>query len=443
MRRSILSVGILTIMVGVNSAEADQTFGPPTNLGPSTNSSANDGSPSISADGCALYFHSLRPDGIGRIDLWVTTRMSKCHQFGAPANLGPAINSPAIDQGPAISVDGLTLFFSSNRPGGHGGADLWEATRASMQEPFGTPKNLGPSVNSAYHELGPAITADGKTLFFSSNRPGGTGRRDLWVSTRTSTSEPFGPATNLGPPVNSPSSENRPSVTADGLKLVFSSDQPGGLGGQDLWIARRTSASQPFGTPVNLGSPLNSSHYDGMPGISPDGLTLFFGSDRTEGSGGIDLWQARVTPVISIAACDACVRSRERCCRRPSRRPRLRRWALHRRAPVFVNLRKKCCCHRCFTSDAKRTTPRSFSGELYRQYLPLVAAPVSSSHTYSRTSQNTTPRETLLWGTGRCRNPPARAAKARVVPRKSGAFNQGAGLHATFSHTTISDIATD
>src|SRR6266536_512093 len=95
--------------------------------------------------------------------------------WSAPVNLGPAINSAFSDQGPAISKDGLSLYVTSNRPGGIGGFDMYVSQRASVDDPWGTPMNLSPTVNTAFDEGNPAFSRDGHLLLFQSKRPGGFG----------------------------------------------------------------------------------------------------------------------------------------------------------------------------------------------------------------------------------------------------------------------------
>ena len=122
--------------------------------------------------------------------------------FGQPVNLGPNINSSSVEADPSISADGLELFFESRRPGGHG-ADIYVSRRASKDDPWGPCMNIGAPVNTAYDDQSPSISADGLTLFFSAyNRPGGYGSDDLWVTTRASISDPWGPPVNLGATVN-------------------------------------------------------------------------------------------------------------------------------------------------------------------------------------------------------------------------------------------------
>ncbi len=267
----------------------------PVNLGPTVNSSFPDGSPALSADGLTLLFDSSRPGGQGDSDLWMCTRASLGKPFGKLVNLGATVNSSLKDAGPALSVDGLTLLLNSNRPGGQGGDDLWMCMRASAGEPFGRPVNLGPTVNSNFNDLIPALSADGLTLLFRSNRPpGGPKRGDLWMCTRASPTEPFGKLVNLGPTVNSSFEDTGPALSADGLTLLFNSNRPGGQGHRDLWMCTRESAGESFGRPVSLGPTVNSSANDGAPALSVDGRTIVFYSDRPGGQGDMDLWMARI-----------------------------------------------------------------------------------------------------------------------------------------------------
>jgi Tol biopolymer transport system component len=157
--------------------------------------------------------------------------------FNAPVNL-THVDSSRDDQGPTLSADGLTLLFASDRPGGQGAGDLWISTRASLGTPFGEPVNLGPTVNTSTWDSAPEISSDGLTLLFQSNRPGSAGLADLWVSTRKSAADPFGEPVNLGPGVNSNFMDCTPALSADGRTLLFSSDRPGGQGDSDLWMAR-------------------------------------------------------------------------------------------------------------------------------------------------------------------------------------------------------------
>ncbi len=272
------------------SVDATPIFGNPTNLGPTVNSSDSEYDPSISADELELYFNSYRPGGFGKADIWVTRRKTKADPWSSPVNLGPTINSPAGDKGPSISADGLSLYFNSARSGGHGGQDLWVTTRKTKSAPWGEPVNLGPTVNSPANEQTPSISTDGLALYFivwPDKSPGGWDQSDLWVTTRKTMADPWGSPVNLGPMVNSPAYDGSPSTSEDGLSLYFDSERGGGSA---IWVAKRKSTSDPWGTPVKLG-PAVSANWEANPDLSRDGSTLYLVSGRRGGVGRTDIWQ--------------------------------------------------------------------------------------------------------------------------------------------------------
>ena len=306
-RMRLVVVGIVAaIMLGGGHAKADFTFGEPTNLGPTINSLTDDYFPNISVDGLTLYFQSRRSGSYGPYDLWVTTRSTTNDQWSEPVNLGPTVNSSAANGGPSISADELSLYFhSGGQRGGSGGADLWITTRPTTNDPWGEPVNLGSTVNSTASDVCPRISNDGLSLFFESDRPGGYGGRDLWVTTRATLSDTWDPPVNLGPNVNTSDGEVGLDVSDDGLTLIFSSNRPGGSSDYDLWVTTRSSVSDPWGPAVNLGQGINTIYGESGPNISADGLTLYFcdyNLAKPGGTGGIDMWQIPILPVVDLNA---------------------------------------------------------------------------------------------------------------------------------------------
>ena len=298
MKKLISLVLVLTLALTAEVAKADFTLGTPTNLGPTVNDPSYDVTPSISDDGLELYFASGRPGGYGGTDIWVTTRATTDDDWGEPVNLGPIVNSSTAESGPSISHDGLTLYISDYddpRPGGVGGVDLWVTTRPTKDDPWGTPLNLGASVNSSDYDVDASISSDGLELYFMSNRTGGYGTYDLCVTTRATTEDDWGTAVNLGPTINSSDSEHCPSISADGLTLFFDSTPAGEEIGY-LMVTRRATKDDDWGEPVNLGHAA-SDHFS--PSISADGSTLFFWSDRPDGSD-LDIWQMPIIPVVDF-----------------------------------------------------------------------------------------------------------------------------------------------
>ncbi|MFB0554868.1 MAG: TolB family protein [Phycisphaerae bacterium] len=187
MKKVIPIVLVLALGLATEVAKADFTFGTPTNLGPPVNSSSKDCIPNISADGMSLYFASNRPGGYGNQDLWVTTRVTTRstteYSWGEPVNLGPIVNGSADDVSPAISADGLSLYFDSTRSGGSGNLDIWVITRETVDEDWSTPEWLGPSVNSSAIDSSPFISADGLELYFARGQAWNTDR-GIWPEHR-------------------------------------------------------------------------------------------------------------------------------------------------------------------------------------------------------------------------------------------------------------------
>jgi Tol biopolymer transport system component len=299
----MLFVFVVAIVLGSGEpSNADFTFGTPTNLGSVVNTSARDEEPCISLDGLSLYCCSLRPGGYGKYDLWITSRVTTEDDWGPPVNLGPTVNSSSADFTPKVSADGLMLYFVSDRPGGYGSYDLWVTRRTTKQDDWGTPVNLGPTVNKSGMDACMAISDDGLELYFWSDRPGGYGSSDIWVTRRATIEETWSMPVNLGPTVNSSATELCSDISGDGLLLFFVSKRSGGYGGNygDIWITRRATISDSWGPPVNLGPTLNTSASETGPALSADGSTLYFGSDRPGGSGGWDIWQASIDPVVDL-----------------------------------------------------------------------------------------------------------------------------------------------
>jgi Tol biopolymer transport system component len=266
------------------------------------NSPFNDLGPGISKDGQSLYFSSDRPGGFGGADLWVTQRDSTTDSWGPAVNLGPTINTAAAELVPAFSRDGHWMYFNSDRPGGYGGLDVWASYRPNTHDDFGwtTPVNLGTNINRAGLDAGASYLAnddqdgdDGALLFFGSDRPGGLGLVDLYVSAKDS-SGTFGPPTLLAE-LNSPSNDQRPTIRHDGLEIFFYSSRAGGIGANDLWVSTRETVNQIWSTPENLGPVVNSVANEFHPAISSDGQTLYLASSRPGGPGMNDLYMTTRT----------------------------------------------------------------------------------------------------------------------------------------------------
>jgi hypothetical protein len=266
-------------------------FQPATNLGPTINSSSIETSPTLMADGLTMVFSSTRP-GFGDNDLWITTRSTATSAWSAPVNLGATVNGMGRESGPEISGDGLTLLFYSIRPGGFGQQDIWETRRESIAAPWGMPINLGPGINTSAEELGSSLSNNGLTLVFDSDASrGGFGLNDLWISTRASTADAWPAATNLGSPINSAEYDLGPNISSDGLTFTFERNG-------ELWMARRDDVNSPWGPPNPFEGSINRPSTVAVSFLVADNRTLFFRSDRPGGFGSGDIWTSVAEPAI-------------------------------------------------------------------------------------------------------------------------------------------------
>jgi hypothetical protein len=266
----------------------------PVNLGAMINTAVTETGPALSKDGLSLYFYSPRAGGSGGNDIWVSQRESADDTWGAPVNLGPTVNSASSDFVPTFSRDGHWMFFASDRSGGYGMADIWASWRAHTHDDFGwaAPINLGAGVNTAFNDNGVGYfeNDDGGSpqLYFGSNRPDGLGDTDLYMSELQADGS-WGPSSAV-PGLSSSATDNRPTLRHDGREIFFYSARTGGLGGSDLWTATRDTVDAAWSTPVNLGAPVNTGDTELHPYLAADAGSLFFSSSRSGGSGGLDLY---------------------------------------------------------------------------------------------------------------------------------------------------------
>ena len=211
-----------------------------------------------------------------------------------PINLGAVVNSPSSELQVAITHSGLSLYIVSDRPGGYGMNDIWVSRRATQSSPWGEPQNLGPVINGPGNDSGPNFSLDDHWMFFASNRPGTLGGQDIWVSYRDDVTDDFSwqEPVNLGPSVNSSVADSDPfyfqnPCTGEATLYFASFNRPGGLGDWDIF----ESTQNPDGSfnPAVLNTDLSTPYRDTRMTITNDGLEMIFASDRPGSLGGIDL----------------------------------------------------------------------------------------------------------------------------------------------------------
>ncbi len=286
---------------------AGQEWNAPVNLGSGINTSSAEGQLGIAPNGKSLYVSSDRPGTLGDQDIWVS-RLQPDGTWGPLVNLGPTVNTPAIDVSPSLSLDGHYLYLASRRPGGQGGLDCWRSYRDNPHDDFGwsVPENLGPAVNTTFDEADCLPVGNqhggGEFWFTSLNRPGGSGGYDIYRSeiATDGTFEPPAPVVEL----NTAGRDTRFTLTGNGLTIYFTSNRAGGVGLIDIWTASRKAPNSPFCTPVNLGAIVNSSGNENSPSITTNGQTLYFTSSRSGGFGQNDVY---MTTHIGGNAPDNCM----------------------------------------------------------------------------------------------------------------------------------------
>jgi Tol biopolymer transport system component len=200
-----------------------------------------------------------------------------------------ALDSTVSEDDPTPSDDELELYFTSTRMGSLGKADMWRVRRASLRVAWGPVEHVD-ELSTAQNENTPELSSDGLTMWFASDRPGGMGQDDLWVTTRPDRSSPWTAPRNVRE-LNTPGIERGPSIFLGGLAMIFHSDRPGGKGGTDFWITMRSSLSETatWSTPVPLAS-ANTPGNELRGWMSPCGLELYYQADR---GSGMDFYKVR------------------------------------------------------------------------------------------------------------------------------------------------------
>jgi len=298
--RLVLIGFVAAIVLGGGSASADFTISEATCVDEIINSGTNMQECSFLHDGLKLYFSYNLPGGYGNRDIWVSTREAQDAPWEEPVNLGSNVNGPSAETYPSISPDELEIYFQyGNGPG------LMRSTRASKDDPW------GPA--TTYTDLGNAydldFAPDGLTVYFDSDRSGGYGGADIWMATRETVDTPWGEPVNLGSNVNDSRGQYCPGISNDGLALFFNN---GGL--HHISVAIRATKDDTWGPPVLFGPTVNGYAWVHGAEVSPDGSVMYFdsGSNRPGGFSGENFWQVSIIPIVDLNA-DGIVNSTDMC----------------------------------------------------------------------------------------------------------------------------------
>lgn len=255
---------------------------PPVKLGPEINSEQNNCSPTIAADGLVLAFNRTR-DGLPI--LYESRRDQIDQPFGPPVELPEVINLPGfVHDCPSLSSDGLTLWYSSNRPGTRGERDLWVSHRESLADSWSKPINLGEGVNTDGFEQTPFVTEDGLSLIFS-RRVFGNFR--MFQARRTTKAEPFSMVHEITQ-INDGVCSSCPMLTSDQLMLIFVHCRAHG-DALRMRYATRSSPNSEFSAAQDLNPVINDATVV-APSLSSDGQTFYFASQRSRHADRFELW---------------------------------------------------------------------------------------------------------------------------------------------------------
>jgi len=255
----------------------------PVNMGPEINTPMLEYFPSMTIDGKTMIFNR-RVDGDE--DFYESHLVNNQWEKATPVT--GKINTNLNEGAQNISQDGDWLIFTGcNYPEGAGSCDLYIAYRTKSGG-WTEPENLGFTLNSDAWESTPSLSPDKRDLYFSSNREGGYGAKDIWVSHREKNNK-WGKPVNLGPIINTDGNETCPFIHADNQTLYFNSNGHLGYGKADIFLSRRKGENS-WSDPLNLGYPINTIDDEGSMVVAADGITAFYDSDRGSSLGGLDIY---------------------------------------------------------------------------------------------------------------------------------------------------------
>ena len=262
----------------------------PKNMGDSINSEKSEYYPSITIDD-SMFVITRR--GPGFKEDFYESNILPGKNYSKTKLIDGDINNPTSKGALNISQDGEWLLFAGyNFPGGYGDFDLY----ISYYTPTGwsEPENMGRNINTDAWESSPSLSPDNRALYFSSNRYGGYGGKDLYVSYRQPNGK-WGPAQNMGPQINTAGDELAPFIHADNATLYFTSDGLPGYGGSDIYVCRK-GPDNSWSIPENLGYPINSIENEGSLFVASDGKTAYYAGERADSRGGLDIYTFELRP---------------------------------------------------------------------------------------------------------------------------------------------------
>jgi len=266
-----------------------------TNLGIRVNTADPELFPAMAVDTQTLYF-TRRINNMDQ-DLFMADR-DTCSEWHDRRNLGDPPNTPDQESAQFISADGHYLFFTrcENRSSdgfAEGGCDLFMAYRVANDSAWTIAQPFGLTINTPWYEGMPSLSPDNRELYFVSDRPGGYGGYDIWVS-RFEDGLWQAPV-NAGPHINTAGNETAPYMNVDNQTLYFTSDGWPGMGGKDIFMSHKINDSL-YTKATNLGYPINTAYEEQSECVTLDGKTLYFASDRQGPAGNYDIYSIPLPP---------------------------------------------------------------------------------------------------------------------------------------------------
>ncbi|MBW7891622.1 MAG: PD40 domain-containing protein [Chitinophagaceae bacterium] len=266
-----------------NEHQTKQYIFAPQNVGDSINSADLEYYPSVTIDGKTLVF-TRRVNGRNE-DFFVSE--NRDGSWSKARGIDGDINSNFNEGAQNISQDGQWLVFTGcNFPEGLGSCDLFFSHKT--KKGWSVPENMGERINTEFWESSPSLSPDKRELYFSSDRPGGYGGKDIYVS-RHMPDGRWSKPENLGPKINTAGDESCPFIHADNQTMYFTSNGLMGYGGDDLFLARKKSDGS-WDYVENLGYPINTIENEGSLIVAADGITAYYASDRNDTRGGLDIY---------------------------------------------------------------------------------------------------------------------------------------------------------
>lgn len=257
------------------------------NLGTAVNTRLSEYFPAISSADTLMILTRRIGEGTNE-DFFSAVLRNNQWQSALP--LQGKINTPYNEGGQKLSSDGKTMVFTGcNYPEGFGSCDLYYTTNTEGR--WTERRNFGDPINSSYWESAPCLSGDMKSLYFSSNRPGGYGGMDIYVS-RYLGNQQWSMPQNLGPSINTSGDEMFPFLHFDNATLYFTSNGWATIGGSDIFVSR--IVGDQYSSPVNLGFPVNTIDNESGLVVNASGQLAYFSSDRYGGFGQMDIYQFKL-----------------------------------------------------------------------------------------------------------------------------------------------------